>query len=281
MNTWREKFFYEDNQYISYKKRWVGAKTLLFLHGMGASAKSRHDLVPYFSDAEYTLYVIDLKGYGFSSKPKDNKYSIAHQAAIIYAFIQEKKIHDAVLIGHSLGWGVAMYTHLLSKKDEYACVDKMILLSSLVFKNNMPLLYWLLANKYTMWFIYTFSTSYFKAKYTLLWSSYHIKKVTREMIERYAYFLKWPVMKYVLMKTAQQLFDKEYSDTIRAYRAITTPTLLIRWENDPILSVSHARQIHELIPHADLHTLPECGHICHEEETQKTFEIIDSWLRWQ
>ncbi len=98
----------------------------------------------------------------------------------------------------------------------------------MVYKNDLPLLYRLLANEFTMWFIYTFSTAHFKAKYTLYRACYKRKEISKEMIERYAYFLKGKSMKYVLTKTAQQLVLKDYDEALDGYSKVTIPVLIIR-----------------------------------------------------
>ena len=273
------KFYYDTDNFLAYIKRWHGEKVMILLHGMWASHKSWHDFQHYFHEEEYTLYLIDLKGYGYSSKPRDDKYSIADQAEIITLFMEQLNLKDVIVLWHSLWGGVGLYTYIMANRlHKDSRIAKVILIDTMAFKNELPLLYNLIANRFTMWFIYTFSTARFKAKYTLLRACRIWKEIWKEMIERYAYFLKGEDMKYVLTKTAQQLIRKDYDETIGAYKTIKVPVLIIRWEKDPILPAAHGRKLHEMIPHSSLVIIPRAWHVTHEEDTLATYNAIDKRL---
>src|SRR5690242_2244194 len=67
----RNSFHYSEVVTINYEKHGAGPRSLIFVHGFGASLETWRDLVPYLSST-YTLYLLDLKGFGLSSKPNDN-----------------------------------------------------------------------------------------------------------------------------------------------------------------------------------------------------------------
>lgn len=273
-----KKYHYTNEDYIAYSVFWHWPKILVFLHWLWASSKSRYDLIQYYKPDEYTTYLIDLKWYWYSSKPRDNKYSIAHQGDILDDWMESLDLQNVTVVGHSLGGGTAMYMYRMWIKNDAARISKMILISTMAYKWELPILYWLLANRYTMRFIYTFSVSHFKAKYTLLWACKNWKPINEHMIARYAEFLKWDDFKYVIMKSCQQLIWKDYEDTIKAYESINIPVLIIWWKNDPIMPSRHAEKLAEVIPNSNMITFPKCGHIPHEEETLKTFTVMDEWL---
>src|SRR3954465_1050224 len=51
-----------------------GKPTVVMLHGFGAAMESWSDVQPLIA-AKYPVLRVDLKGFGRSSKPKDDKYS--------------------------------------------------------------------------------------------------------------------------------------------------------------------------------------------------------------
>src|SRR4051812_16097643 len=51
-----------------------GRPTIVMLHGFGAAMESWSDIQPMIA-AKYPVLRLDLKGFGRSSKPKDDKYT--------------------------------------------------------------------------------------------------------------------------------------------------------------------------------------------------------------
>src|ERR1044072_5794853 len=51
-----------------------GKPTVVLLHGFGAAMESWSDIQPMIA-AQYPVIRVDLKGFGMSSKPTDDKYS--------------------------------------------------------------------------------------------------------------------------------------------------------------------------------------------------------------
>lgn len=60
--------------------------------------------------------------------------------------------------------------------------------------------------------------------------------------------------------------------------AITVPTQIIVGADDAATPVPHARQIASLIPHAQLHTIPACGHSSSLEQPQAVTDLLHSFL---
>lgn len=52
--------------------------------------------------------LIDLPGYGFSDKPRDYDYSIAHQADVVIEVINALKLPQCHIYGHSMGGSIAI-----------------------------------------------------------------------------------------------------------------------------------------------------------------------------
>ncbi|MHB8931654.1 MAG: alpha/beta fold hydrolase, partial [Melioribacteraceae bacterium] len=113
-------YAYSNEIHINYEKLGYGDKKVVFLHGFGTSLHTWDDVKELFPVDEFTLYLIDLKGFGNSSKPEDDKYTIEDQAKIVKQFVEDINTDSLYLIGHSYGGAVALLTQisLLNEKSK-------------------------------------------------------------------------------------------------------------------------------------------------------------------
>ena len=63
-----EKFLQIDGNKIRYLESGDSKKTLVLVHGLGASAERWDQVIPLFAD-EFRVVVPDLIGFGYSDKP--------------------------------------------------------------------------------------------------------------------------------------------------------------------------------------------------------------------
>ncbi len=86
----------------------------LFVHGWGGSHTSLQKLSRFFSK-QYTVYLIDLPGFGFSDKP-DNTWGVSDYAELVKKFCESLKIKSPVYLGHSFGGSLGIYLSALYPK---------------------------------------------------------------------------------------------------------------------------------------------------------------------
>ena len=88
-------------------------ETILLIHGFPTAS---WDWWQMWSDlaSRYHVLALDMLGFGYSNKPKDQKYSILEQADIIEAFLDQKDVKHVKILSHDYGDTVApvSYTHL-------------------------------------------------------------------------------------------------------------------------------------------------------------------------
>jgi len=88
----------------------VGAgPNLIILHGLFGSASNFRSLAKIYG-AYFTVYCLDLRNHGAS--PHDDDVSLGAMAADIVEFMDEHKLDNSALMGHSLGGKVAMQVAL-------------------------------------------------------------------------------------------------------------------------------------------------------------------------
>lgn len=82
-------------------------KTLIFLHGWGVDSKLWFKLIPELINKNYSLYFLDLPGFGQSQDP-NTIYDIDDYKKIVYGFIKKLGLNKINLVGHSFGGSIAI-----------------------------------------------------------------------------------------------------------------------------------------------------------------------------
>lgn len=108
-----------NNQNIYYQKVGKG-KDLILLHGWGQDVSTWWGVVELLKD-DFTLWLIDLPGFGRSDVPK-TAFSNKDYAQVVQGFIEKLNLKQPSLVGHSLGGRVAI--KLSSSQGQ---IDKLIL----------------------------------------------------------------------------------------------------------------------------------------------------------
>lgn len=85
--------------------------TALLVHGWAVSGHIWRDLFNKWPENAGRLIAPDLRGTGWSSKPRDG-YTIDSYAEDIAALIDALELRDFVLVGHSMGGTIALRTAL-------------------------------------------------------------------------------------------------------------------------------------------------------------------------
>lgn len=84
---------------------------VVFIHGSGPGASGPSNFrqnVPSFVDAGYRVLLPDMIGYGASSKPEGIDYTLALFTDTLFDALKQAGVDRAVLVGNSLGGGVAV-----------------------------------------------------------------------------------------------------------------------------------------------------------------------------
>ena len=90
-----------DGLRIQYYRTGEEKPVLIFLHGAMDNGLCWNNL-PLVLEPEYDVVLVDARGHGISAAP-DSGYSPEDQAKDIAALIQELKLYQPILIGHSMG----------------------------------------------------------------------------------------------------------------------------------------------------------------------------------
>jgi pimeloyl-ACP methyl ester carboxylesterase len=93
---------------IAVETHGCGPDPILFIHGLGTNRSCWSGAQRYFAPSRYTLYCVDLPGFGESAKPIDVDYSIPAIADYVSLVVDQLHLEESHLVAHSMGGIVAL-----------------------------------------------------------------------------------------------------------------------------------------------------------------------------
>ena len=261
-----EKFLTIDGHRLCYIDAGNGP-TVLFLHGLGANV-GRWQVTLQALSKDCRVLAYDHLGFGKSAKP-DISYSIPYFVETLRAFIQEKKLTDFYLIGHSMGGAVAL-EYLASRPPE---VHAAMVIAPAGIRLSYP--WW---QRGLARLVLPSSLVGQMMKKMITSCVYVRNHLTDEMI---AYAAKlpsdpeWPAFRRATRRTTLALFGYSILDRLHQ---IDRPVTIVWGEQDTIQPVQLALEMHRLIPSAQLVILPQCGHFPMLEYPEKFCDVVRHFL---
>jgi len=277
--TSRREFRYSNDVVISYRVEGEGAIPVVFLHGFAAALTTWDDIRGMFPPSRHRLYFIDLKGFGRSSKPRDGAYGPADQAAVVAAFLECQGMRKAVLVGHSLGGGIALLTLL---QEEAAgkgdLIGGLVLIDCAAYPRRLPPVLRLPRLPLLRWAILHLLPVSVMVRFTLLKIYHDRRTMTPARIARYTDSFTRQGIARVFVETVHRLIPEDFPRIIASYRTMAAPVLVIWGRNDPIIPLEKGARLHRDIPGSRLVVIDACGHNPHEEKPSETYAAIAEFL---
>ena len=266
-----------NNNNIRYWKTGKGRENIILIHGLGSTINNWELTIRYLSQ-KYTVYAFDLLGFGLSDKPKSG-YTIKNWTDIFKKFLEKLKIRKFILIGHSLGGGIAL--EFTAENQKF--VKKLILISSAGGGKDISYLLRILSIPYLNEMIVnpSLKNSEWNLKKILHKSNYNV--ITKKILKQDYKFSKMPGFKNAYLRTIENncdltgLKDEECEIANNSIAQIKTPTLIIWGQNDPIFPVEHGKKLNKKIMDSKLHILKKCGHMPHLEKKKEFHKVIISF----
>ncbi|MGQ9844866.1 MAG: alpha/beta fold hydrolase [Caldisericia bacterium] len=268
------KFIEIDNFNLHYKEYGEKDKVILLIHGFAANSFSFKNLFEPLSKYGRVI-AIDLPGFGLTervdkNKVKFNPYSIDGQVETIKIFLDKKHIDKVIILGHSMGGGIATYFSI--KYPEY--VEKLIIEDGAIFEGKGPpnLIVSFLRTPIGKFLWPALVKPLVNQISKLLDIAYYNKSIINdEFIQGYKRILNvknWDKGLYevTIANNNINLIDKLSN--------IETKTLIIWGEFDKVIPVESGIKLNKEIKNSELVILKECGHVPHEEKEVEFLEKI-------
>jgi pimeloyl-ACP methyl ester carboxylesterase len=255
-----------------------GGPPVILIHGFGGSMwqweYQQAALAPH-----YRVITLDLPGSGLSDKP-ESAYTPAEMVASFRGFMDALGIQKAVLVGNSMGAGLAIGM-ALAQPDR---VDRLVLIGGLPKgvreKMASPLFKRAIDTSAPVWLI-RFGNWLFGRWVTgdVLKEIVHDhSRLTQAVIDRSAQNRKQPGLIRAVMATARSLPLWEQGFALRIGE-ISRPTLVIWGEEDKVFPPEVGRELHRMIKDASFALVPRAGHIPQWEQPETVNSLLITFLK--
>lgn len=257
---------------ISYETWGRSGPRVLLVHPIGFDRHSWEEVIPRLS-TEFQLAALDLPGHGESDKPFDADYGLWSLGARVHHFLDELGWSDAVVVGNSLGGGVALSLTLQAPER----VRGLALINSVAFRSGLPLI-----GRLAFVPLLPLTTAYtprLALRLGLATPRSRWRSVTAKRCDAARRYLRSHEGRGAFFRALRQLYGPDLDQMAERYGEIHCPTLVLHGERDPLIGLRHAARLATSIPTARLETLPGCGHFPQEECPNETFQHLERFLR--
>jgi len=240
---------------------------MLCIHGFSSTA-FEYSLLALELAPDMRVIAPDLPGSGLSYKPETG-YSIDFFIGIIREFRDAIGVGRVLLLGHSLGGQIALAYARTYPGD----VEKLILISPYGLKGAEGNFFqWLAQSEFFIDLALAFHNRLF-----LRWGLHHFAYHNSDRVDRcIEAYLEDTLFEHggkkALAAVCKQVLGEEPVDDLLP--EIRHPALLIWGTEDRILDYRWSRQFLTLLSHAELATIPLCGHAPMAERPAETAAAI-------
>lgn len=245
---------------INYFVKGDGKNKILLLHGWGSNITLFNNIIDNLSKT-YTVYALDMPGFGESSEPLCS-WNVDNYVDFVIDFIKNMKIDELSVLGHSFGGRIIIK---MSTRDSLPFkISKIILVDSagiLPKKNKTQII----------------KTRVYRLFKKIL-SNGIVKKVCPSALERLKKKFGSEDYKNATKTMRETLVKVVNEDLEPLLSKIKQPTLLIWGENDTATPIEDAKIMEKLIPDSGLVVVKGAGHYSFLEQPYLVNKVLDSFL---
>lgn len=221
-------------------------KAMVFLHGWGQNIQMMKMIGDRFDDND--VIIIDFPGHGKSEEPKE-VWTLFDFTDMVHALLDELKVKNPILIGHSFGGKVALI--YASMYD----VCKLILFGSPFRVKKNP---------------NSFKVRFLKKVKTLPFMN-GLSEYAKKHMGSSDYRNASPVMRDILVKHVN-------TDITDMVKNIKCPTIIIWGDKDMAVDIEDAYVLESLIKDSAVIKYEGCTHYAYLERLEQTTCIIQNFI---
>jgi pimeloyl-ACP methyl ester carboxylesterase len=261
---------------LYYQEQGKGPPVLL-LHGFGASTFTWRHVIPALAQT-HRVIAVDLKGFGRSDKPFDERYSVLDQAELLAQLIEDKDLRDLTIVGHSFGGGVALRLALDANDRLGGRIVRLVLLDSIAYPQQIPVFFRLLDMPLVSQVGVRMVPPSVQTRVALQIAYHDDSKIDPEQVEIYAAPLKTAAGKHAIVQSARQIVPEDIDTLPERYKTITLPTLILWCDHDRIVPLDVGLKLRRTLPNSTLRLVEGCGHMPQEEQPETTLTLLKGFI---
>jgi len=234
---------------------------LVVIHGGSDGARAWKKTMVELS-RNYTIYVPDLPGFGYSQKI-DGNYYVPELVDFVEEFSHNLGLDSFHLMGHSLGGGIAL-TYALKFPDK---VKKLVLVNSMF-----------LGKEIALWVRFLSAPALIRSIGAATLAVLRGVKWVADLLLAPGKFVS-PVSRTSIHLGSKVTTLKEQTMVlVHRLSEIMVPTLVVWGAKDPILPVSQAYAAAELIPDCQVKVFEDGGHSVYREKIAEFSQLLRRFL---
>jgi len=279
-NTPRRRSLSVHGRTLSYLDYPGYGPALLMLHGVGSSAEGWQEAAAHFHANGARVICVDLPGHGSSSK-EPGDYSLGSLASSVRDLIEHLDIGPVVLVGHSLGGGIALQFHYQFPSH----VAGLVLVSSggLGRETNLALRLASLPGSGVV-----LATAFNRATYRAIDATRRgvaRMRRTRAADEGFLERFQWlTVADYrdTFLSTLRSVVDfsgQRVSALEKLHLTRGVPVLIVWGSDDPIIPHTHGQLAHSMLDNSEFVVFDGDGHEPHRSDPRRLYETVNGWQR--
>lgn len=282
LESWQERgcwFRYGEHAIFS---RMAGrGEPLVLLHGFPTASWDWHRLWPMLCQ-QYTVYTLDLLGFGLSDKPLGYGYSIEDQADLVQGWLAGLGLGRVHLLTHDYGNSVAQ--ELMAREQEGQLpfgLDSVCFLNGALFPEmHRPLLIQkVLHSRFGGLISRALGRRAFEHSFRQLFGSQN--PPDDQDMDDFWMLVTYNNGRAVLPDLIRFMEERRLHRNrwVGALQAARQPLRLISGAADPVSGAAMAARYRELVPGADVVSLRHVGHYPHFEHPWEVFSAYQAFQR--
>lgn len=247
---------------------------VFLLHGFAASTYTWQGVIPYLTEPGYPVWALDMKGFGWSDKPRNAAYDPYTLMEEVNQWMETVGLSNVVFVGNSLG-GAVGWLMALEHPDK---VNRLVLVDAAGYPVKKPFPVRMASAPLAGPMIRLFF-SRFWVRWGLKQAYYHRDWITNAQVSAYFDRLRTPNGLGAQAAVARALDPRGFEKYVQKIPSIQQETLLIWGREDewiPLDKVGY--RFNREIPASRLVVIQECGHIPQEEHPEKTARLIKTFI---
>jgi pimeloyl-ACP methyl ester carboxylesterase len=250
---------------------------VLLIHGFGTNSYTWRYVAPDLA-RDHKVIAVDLKGFGYSDKPFDDRYAAADQAELLVKLILDRDLHDLTLVGHSFGGGVALLLALEADGRLQGRIARLVLLDTIAYPQSIPVFFKLLDMPLVSQLSVRMAPPTLQIQMALRIAYYDKSKIGADEIAAYAEPMKTAAGKHAIIYSARQIMPDDVAQISARFASITLPTLILWCDHDRIVPLNIGLKLRREMPNAIFRLVDQCGHMPQEEQPEATLLQIRRFL---
>ncbi len=244
-----------------------GSTPMLFLHGFDGSVLESRRLLPLLA-TQYQTYAIDLLGFGFTDRMAGTPFNPTAIKTHLYYTWKTLISQPMILIGVSMGGGVALDFTLTYPE----AVQKLVLIDSAGFAKGPAI------GKYLIPPLGYLATEFLRnanVRRKISLNAYKDPKfATTDSDICASLHLQMPGWSKALIDFTKSGGYNFFANHTDEFAKIQQDTLVLWGDSDIILGTGDAEKFTQVIPNSQLIWIENCGHVPHLEQAEITAKHI-------